>query len=292
MKASALLPLVPVCAALALVAGPARAEIASGSEYVALGSSYAAGPGLLPMVDTGCARSSLNYPSLVARRLGLSLRDVTCSSATTADILSRSQRTPVGSVPPQIDAVGADTRLVTVTIGGNDLGYVGSLTGESCANALTSAATLAARLCGQSPGAITPTTAADLDAVRQSLTDLVTTIRQRAPQTTVMLVDYLPVFDQDASACAVVPVTPEQAAALHQTYSGLQDATAAAGAATGALVVHPSEDPAHTPCGPVPWTAGFELPDPAAGKGLAYHPTAAGMAALAESVTAAIGSAQ
>jgi lysophospholipase L1-like esterase len=59
----------------------------------------------------------------LARRLSPgSFADVTCSSATTADIGSRSQQTSQGPVPPQIAAIHPDTDLVTVTIGGNDIG--------------------------------------------------------------------------------------------------------------------------------------------------------------------------
>jgi lysophospholipase L1-like esterase len=48
--------------------------------------------------------------------------DVTCSGATTDDITSRPQQTPRRAVAPQIDAVGANTDLITITIGGNDVG--------------------------------------------------------------------------------------------------------------------------------------------------------------------------
>src|SRR5882672_5086806 len=103
--------------------------------YVALGDSAAAGP-LIPLPDLtspGCIRSTANYPKLAAHRLGLPITDVSCSSATTAD-LTGSQSTPLGSVPPQFNALGADTTLVTVQIGGNDAGLVGLAL--SCVNLL------------------------------------------------------------------------------------------------------------------------------------------------------------
>ena len=105
--------------------------LARGDKYVAMGSSYAAGPGVSSYVDANpapCYRSSENYARQLARRLGLALTDVGCSGATTHDILE-----PHGDLPPQLDAIDADTRLVTVTIGGNDLGYVGRLVTASCA---------------------------------------------------------------------------------------------------------------------------------------------------------------
>ena len=68
-----------------------------------------------------CAgRSARNYPHLVAERLGLELVDVTYSGATTAHVLADSQP----GAPPQIEALDGSEDLVTITIGGNDVGYV------------------------------------------------------------------------------------------------------------------------------------------------------------------------
>ena len=90
--------------------------------YVALGDSYTAAP-FVPLTDVayGCSRSSNNYPQLVARALHIEdLQDRSCSGAQTAD-LPGSQRTSDGqSVPPQFEALDAETDLVTVGIGAND----------------------------------------------------------------------------------------------------------------------------------------------------------------------------
>ncbi|WIV62138.1 SGNH/GDSL hydrolase family protein [Amycolatopsis nalaikhensis] len=118
---------ITVAALGSATAGPATA--ATTGEYVALGDSAAAGP-LIPPPDLsspGCLRSLLDYPHIVAKRLGLPLKDVTCSGATTADMTSP-QQTSSGPVPPQLDALSARTRTVTVTIGGNDVGLVGAAT--------------------------------------------------------------------------------------------------------------------------------------------------------------------
>ena len=61
-----------------------------------------------------------NYPHLVAERLSLDLVDVTFSGATTAHVLADRQR----GAPPQIDALDGSETLVTVTNGGNDVGYI------------------------------------------------------------------------------------------------------------------------------------------------------------------------
>ncbi|MGV9885014.1 SGNH/GDSL hydrolase family protein [Streptomyces sp. NPDC003006] len=103
------------------LAGPAAAD-ADATEplrYVALGDSYSAGSGVLPLDPKApllCARTSKNYPHLLAASLGAKLTDVTCGGAQTKDFTA-AQYPGVG---PQFDALKSDTELVTLTIGGND----------------------------------------------------------------------------------------------------------------------------------------------------------------------------
>ncbi|HEX5145620.1 MAG TPA: SGNH/GDSL hydrolase family protein, partial [Conexibacter sp.] len=95
--------------------------------YVALGDSYTAGP-LIPnqsLNPLGCLRSDHNYPHLVQPGLTTaSLSDVSCSGATTDDMFN-AQSTEAGTNPPQLNALTADTRVVTLGIGGNDIGFSG-----------------------------------------------------------------------------------------------------------------------------------------------------------------------
>jgi lysophospholipase L1-like esterase len=103
----------------------------TGEKYVALGDSFTSGP-LVPTTDLagGCFRSDHNYPSLLAKRLDIEdFVDVSCAGARTRD-LSRRQVTlqQRGHVPPQLDALDADTTLVTVGIGGNDFDLYSHLT--------------------------------------------------------------------------------------------------------------------------------------------------------------------
>nr|WP_294695677.1 SGNH/GDSL hydrolase family protein [uncultured Friedmanniella sp.] len=115
----------------ALVA-PAEAHSgrAHGNRAVALGDSYASGEGIAPYragTDTAtnqCHRSVEAYPELLTdgRRPALKrVRSVACSGAGTgalvADLPDRS------SEPPQLDALRRSTKRVTLTIGGNDLGF-------------------------------------------------------------------------------------------------------------------------------------------------------------------------
>ncbi len=109
-------------------AAPSPDDSPAGKSYVALGDSYSAGFGLTPYGDEpapGCFQADQNYPHLVAESLGLVLDDRTCSGAVTANIRDTPQPTitGAGTAPVQSDALSADTDIVTVTIGGNDLGF-------------------------------------------------------------------------------------------------------------------------------------------------------------------------
>ncbi len=63
-----------------------------------------------------CARSTANYPHVIATKTGARLTDVTCGAAETKDF-AESQ---YPGVAPQLDALHRHTQLVTMTIGGND----------------------------------------------------------------------------------------------------------------------------------------------------------------------------
>lgn len=262
---------------------------------MALGSSYAAGPGVAPLSDPACLRGSGNYPHLVAAALGVSLMDVTCSSAVVANILTTPQRSFGATMAPQIDAVTADTRLVTVTAAGNDLGYIGSLTADSCRNAVESgrddgsvAATtsgIAEHFC---PGAGADPTAHDADDVARELSSVVAEVRRRSPRAVVVLVDYLPVLDSKGTLCSHIPLTDSQRDDTQRTYSSLIMGTAAAARATGAALVQASAvGDRHAACGPEPYVDGFEIGPIWAGGAFPYHPNQAGMSAVSDLVVAA-----
>lgn len=101
------------------IAGTAQA--AAPVNYVALGDSYSAASGVLPldpMAPPECLRSTRNYPHVIAEKTGAKLTDVTCGAADTTHYAS----SQYPGVKPQLDALSASTDLVTMTIGGNDSG--------------------------------------------------------------------------------------------------------------------------------------------------------------------------
>lgn len=250
-----------------------RPALPAGAKYVAMGSSFAAGPGLLPYVADAparCGRSSRNYAHLLAARRGLSLVDVTCSGATTAAVL-----TGWRELPPQVAAVDADTRLVTVTIGGNDLGYIGNLMSLSCIQ-------LATRL-GDPAGRCRPAAdpgAGAFDALPRAMADVAAAVRARAPNALLVFVDY-PVVLPPRDLCDGTPLTREQADAARALAVRLAAITEAAASAAGARLLKVSElSRGHDACAADPWMTGYPAPTGAA----AYHVTAPGMEAVARAL--------
>ncbi len=116
LAASTLLATAP---ALPSQAAPVEQERRAPLRYVALGDSYSAATGVLPLDPTAppqCLRSTRNYPHLIAERLDARLVDVSCGAADTGDF-TKSQGS---GIAPQLDAVRGNTDLITMTIGGND----------------------------------------------------------------------------------------------------------------------------------------------------------------------------
>lgn len=147
--------------------------------YVALGDSFAAGYGLPSKPDPAsqlCARSNLAYPELLNGFRTLKHLDfVACSGATTKDLWNL-----------QLGALGASTRTVTVTIGGNDAGFsqLGCLQ-TGCDFGQLSAAVEAAlaALAGKVPS----------DTVA-SLPGILAAIQARAPHAKIFLTGYPELF--------------------------------------------------------------------------------------------------
>ena len=248
--------------------------------YVALGSSMAAGPGIRPRVAGAprwSGRSARNYPHLVAERLNLELVDVTFSGATTAHVLADQQH----GQPPQISALDGSESLVTVTIGGNDVGYVPLLMAASLPRAARRLPLLGARI---SELLDRDTRDRALAAVFDSLCAVGDALRRRAAGARIFFVDYL----------TILPPAGEPAPPLSETHAELgrhvaatlERLTADAALATGCEVVSAAAASRHHHAWSAePWTtrpARYGLPLP--GRPAPLHPNGAGMRAVAELV--------
>lgn len=273
--------------------GAKPASVPAGSGYVALGSSFASGPGLA-ITDPTCSRSSDNYPSLLAADLGLELTDVTCGGATVANVLDTSQF----GRPPQIEAVTADTRLVTVTVGGNDVQYLSHLIRTACQadstpvdDALAGLGDLAGfirpLLCDPLTDADRSVAEAAMDQLTDRMVEMVQEIRTRAPHARIVLVDYVTIVPQSGKTCAALPITKAEAGYFLDVARQLQLATKHAAQRSGAELVEASKaSRGHDACSSDPWVFGWEFDNILAGGAKAFHPNAAGMAAVADLIGA------
>ncbi|MGH3772090.1 MAG: SGNH/GDSL hydrolase family protein [Pseudonocardiaceae bacterium] len=151
-------------------------------DYVALGDSYASGvgTGVYDSASGACARSPQSYPSLwTEEHHPTSFAFAACSGAKTADVLAT-----------QISALQPGTDLVTITIGGNDVGFVPVLqtctvatSDRTCAAAIDTAEAFARSVL---PGRLARTYAA---------------IRRASPHARVIVLGYPRLFDL-APSCA------------------------------------------------------------------------------------------
>jgi lysophospholipase L1-like esterase len=120
-----------ILAAATLAAVFAFAAGARAANYTALGDSYAAGPLIPnPVLPLGCLKSDRNYAHVAAPSIGLTLRDASCSGAKTTNMTAAQNVDPDGPNPPQFNSLDASTTVVSLTIGGNDIGF--SEVAESC----------------------------------------------------------------------------------------------------------------------------------------------------------------
>ena len=241
------------------------------TRYVALGSSMAAGPGIKPSAPGapfGSGRSARNYAHLVAGRLSLDLVDVTFSGATTANVLAERQR----RAAPQIEALDGSEEFVTITIGGNDVGYVPLLIGASLP-------TLVRRLPSIRELLDRGAREKALEGIGHALRAVGTAVRQRAPRARVMFVDYLTLLPPPGVASA--PLSAEHADVGRFVAERLEEATATAAQATGCEVVCAGQaSRQHHPWSADPWTVGAGWPLP--WRPAPFHPNAAGMRAAAD----------
>lgn len=241
-----------------------------------MGSSFAAGPGLGP-AEAGsperCHRTTANYATLVAARLDLRLDDVSCGGATTEHILG-----PWNELPPQISAVTSDTQLVTVTIGGNDLNYVGNLFAATCPRGSTMHAGKAAFTC---PEARLPNES-DYARVKANLHEIAARVHRQAPHARLVFIQYVTLVP--GTACDKGRLSAGLVEPIRELGLRLAAITAKVAKETGAGLVSADElSRDHTPCDPEPWSNGF-TPQMASTQSVPWHPNRAGMAGIAKAL--------
>lgn len=158
-----------------------EAPVSYAVDYVALGDSYSSGVGAPPSdLDSACQRSSRSYPSLwAAAHHPTSFAFAACSGAKTADVLNA-----------QIAALQDGTDLVTITIGGNDVGFGPVL--QTCTAAKSD------RTC---TAAVDAAEAFERFVLPRRLARTYAAIRRAAPHAQVIVLGYPRLFDL-APSCA------------------------------------------------------------------------------------------
>ncbi len=168
MRRLALL-LVPVLAIL--LPATAAAAPAAASKYVALGDSYAVGVGTYTYDNPNdpCRRGPLAYSRLwAAAHPATTYVEESCSGAEVADVVNQAT---AGLTP--------DTTLVTVEVGGNDVGFVNVL--ETCILNLPDSTCI---------NAVNAAVAAGQSVLPGSLASLYSLIHSKAPSAQVVVMGY------------------------------------------------------------------------------------------------------
>jgi lysophospholipase L1-like esterase len=198
VRATAAVAVVAVALAISAAAlTPAHAAERFSGAYVALGDSYTSGPGISDQIPGSllCFRSDHNYPSLVAQAVNpASFTDVSCAGALTASMTS-----PQGLAAPQFNALGPQDRLVTVGIGGNDVGFA-SIAVTCIVLALLNPSGAPCQAHYTSGG--TDQVAAAIAQTAPKIAAVVRGIHQRAPHARVLLIGYPDIVPDSASDCA------------------------------------------------------------------------------------------
>jgi lysophospholipase L1-like esterase len=267
------------------------ADVAAGP-YVALGDSHTSGPLILNPTGSPalCLRSDHNYPSLVAQAIHPAVfRDVSCSGAATAEMTQPqplpSSALPVQYNPPQFDVLTPDATLVTVGIGGNDIGFGGIV--MTCST-LSSLDPLGAPCKSHYQADGTDQIGQAIQATAPKIADVLAGIHQRSPRAKVLLVGYLDMLPTSGPGCyPVVPIAAGDVPYLdgiERDLNGMLAQQAMAGDAGYVDTYTPSigHDVCQLPG--TKWVEGILPTAPA----FPVHPNALGMRGAADQVLAAL----
>jgi lysophospholipase L1-like esterase len=234
-------PLAVVLTALAIVSATVVAGLPSGAavgplRYVALGDSYSAASGVLPLDPTAppqCLRSTANYPHVIAARTGAGLTDVTCGGAQTQDYFTAQHP----GVEPQLNAVRRDTQLVTMTIGGNDNGtFINSIV--RCGTAGLSTAGRGSPCKDQYGGSFER----DIRTkTYPALVEALNAVHAKAPQAEVAILGYPWILPARVGCFDKMPIAEGDVPYLRGIQATLNDAVRRSATATGSTYVNLNE---------------------------------------------------
>lgn len=195
-----------------------------GASYVALGDSYASGEGSFKYLSgtntktDKCHRAVNGYVEQLDAQLGMSLDFAACSGATIPDFTNINVEG--NGEQPQLNHLSQQTQLVTLSIGGNDAGFVPLITdclyavgygssgcqgrdSAAAAQAIGFLATGTPSGCYQLPGHNFDGSLAYTCGRIESLTQLYEQVAALAPSAQIIVVGYPHLFGSLSSSCKV-----------------------------------------------------------------------------------------
>jgi len=242
---------------------PAQASAQSAVHYVALGDSYSSGVGAGNYIGSSgsCDQSTNAYPALWdTANQPASYVSEACSGASTATVLSS-----------QLSALSAATTLVSITVGGNDVGFSSVMetcvleSTSSCVSAVNNAKSL---MTSQLPG--------ELDSVLSA-------IQADAPNARVVVLDYPELYDLSRSSSCIGLSTTDRTD-LNRGADQLDAQIQAASARHGDVFADVrTAFSGHEICDSHSWLHSVNFLDVSE----SYHPTAAGQSGGYEPVSSA-----
>ncbi|MCU1497009.1 MAG: hypothetical protein JWM47_962 [Acidimicrobiales bacterium] len=284
---TARLSLAALAVAITASAGLTACEPPPPDTYVSLGDSYVAGP-LIPNQSTspgGCLRSSKNYPALVRPTIKVTrFVDVSCSGARIPHMFAEQGVTPGPPNPPQLDALDGQTKVVTLGIGGNDMGFSDIV--KNCGVTLPWDAGCKGDYVHDGRDEVSEKIA----ALAAPLDKVIVEMKKRAPRARRWLVSYPTVLPETGNGCyPLVPIKGDDVVYLRakvKELNAMLRARAAAGGIGFIDIATPSIG--HDFCAGGRWVEGLVPLSVAA----PVHPNAAGMrgfaAVVAERINATV----
>ena len=253
-----------------------------------IGSSFAAGPGIPPVVNAEARRSGANFANLVRSRLAdergeeVKLTDLSVSGATLLQMLSE----PQDGFPPQVTQLPADADVVLVLGGGNDIGYIGGMF-EDTLSSKGLLGRVVARVIGGSAAPAADPDATSEEALAARYGTVLDAIHTKAPAARVLVVEYVAMMGPDVKAGTDVPFAADRVERFQAVGAKLQRATARAASEPGregwcGLIAVDEPSRPHGLGSADPWVNGFTWKLFRAG--CAYHPNAKGMKGVSELV--------
>ncbi|KAI1630717.1 SGNH hydrolase-type esterase domain-containing protein [Biscogniauxia mediterranea] len=249
-----------------------------------LGSSFASGPGIPPVVDKAAYRSGANFGSLSAKRIGARLTDLSVGGSTLLNLLNEPQYSGGKTFAPQVDDLPADAHVVLVLSGGNDIGYIGGFFADTLNSWFWGLGSALTRLYAYSRD-VKWTTDLSTEELAERYGRALDAIHAKAPSAKVIVVEYFTMLGPDTEPGKSVPFGADRIEHHKAVAARLLDAThrAVQGRSPWCTKIGLAAASESRALGsPEPWVSGFNWK--LFRDGAAYHPNAEGMKGAAELV--------